>query len=236
MDRKVLFEVKDLKKEYRMGEIIIKALDGVSFKVYEGEYVVILGPSGSGKSTLMNIMGGMDVLTSGRVFFEGEDISHLDEKKLTYYRKEKIGFVFQFYNLIASLTALENVAIAAELSENAMDTEKTLEMVGLAERKDNFPSQLSGGEQQRVAIARGIVKNPDVLLCDEPTGALDSTTGRRILRVLQDINREWNKTVVIITHNSGIAATADRVIRMGDGMVVEEYVNEKPIPPEEVEW
>jgi len=233
---KVLIEVKGVSKEYVMGDVIVKALGGVDLTVEEGELIVILGPSGSGKSTLMNIIGGIDTPTQGHVYFLRKDISLFNDSELTNYRKESTGFIFQFYNLIPSLTAEENVAIAGELVKTSFSPIKTLALVGLEERAKSFPSQLSGGEQQRVAIARAIVKNPVMLLCDEPTGALDSTTGKMVLKVLQDINQKWGKTVLIITHNVDIAKMAKRVIRMADGRIVEDRINPEPLPVERIAW
>lgn len=229
-------EVKDVTKQYLMGEVIVKALNKVNLTIAKGELLVVLGPSGSGKSTLMNMMGGMDVPTEGNVYFQGQDISLFKEKQMTNYRKENIGFIFQFYNLIPSLTALENVTIASQLVNNPLPAVETLSLVGLKERARSFPAQLSGGEQQRVAIARAIIKNPEMLLCDEPTGALDSTTGKKVLKVLQDINARWNKTIVIITHNADIAKMAKRVIKMADGRIVEDQVNPEPISAERIVW
>lgn len=231
-----LIEIKGVTKEYVMGDVKVKALDGIDLIVRKGELIVILGPSGSGKSTLMNIIGGIDTPTQGHVFFKGKDISLFNEKELTNYRKDSIGFIFQFYNLIPSLTAEENVAIAGELVEKPLSANETLALVGLKEKAASFPSQMSGGEQQRVAIARSIVKNPEMLLCDEPTGALDSTTGKKVLKVLHDINKNWDKTVIIITHNIDIAKMAKRVIRMADGKIVEDKINPEPLPVERVEW
>ncbi|MCH4887556.1 ABC transporter ATP-binding protein [Acidaminobacter sp. JC074] len=231
-----IIETVDLKKQYEMGEVFVKALDGVSFHVNEGEFVVILGPSGSGKSTLLNIVGGMDSPTEGDVIFTDEHLSGYNDKQLTNYRRTEVGFVFQFYNLMSNLTAKENVELATEICEDALDIDKILEDVGLADRKDHFPSQMSGGEQQRVAIARAVAKNPKVLLCDEPTGALDFKTGITILELLSKINKTYNKTVVVITHNASIAEMANRVVKMRSGKIIENYINDKPISPERIEW
>lgn len=223
-------------KEYAAGETKIRALDEASFEVKKGELAVILGSSGAGKTTALNILGGMDTPTSGRVWVDGKDISEYRKKQLTGYRRTDIGFVFQFYNLVPNLTALENVELAAQVCKNSLDAEKTLDKVGLGERKGNFPSQLSGGEQQRVAIARALAKNPKLLLCDEPTGALDYNTGKQILQLLQDTCRKDNITVLLITHNSALAPMADRLIRFKSGKVVEIKENEHPTPIAKIEW
>jgi putative ABC transport system ATP-binding protein len=219
-----------------MGEIEVKALTDASFSVEKGEFVVVLGPSGSGKSTLLNIIGGMDSPTSGKVFFGDEEITGFDEKKLTEFRRSRVGFVFQYYNVMANLTAEENVELAMEIVENPLPIDEVIEAVGLSGRKDHFPSQLSGGEQQRVSIARAIAKNPDLLLCDEPTGALDYNTGIAIMALLSKLNREMGKTLIVITHNSDIALMADRVIRMRSGRIIENTVNKNPVKAEEIKW
>jgi putative ABC transport system ATP-binding protein len=219
-----------------MGEVTVAAAKEIDLEIYEGEFVVILGPSGSGKSTLLNILGGMDLPTEGKVFIEGEDITNYNDRKLTAYRREKIGFVFQFYNLMANLTARENVELATEICKDAFEIDGILEAVGLGERKDHFPAQMSGGEQQRVAIARAVAKNPALLLCDEPTGALDFETGIKILSLLKEINKKYNKTIVIITHNVPIGEMADRVIKMRSGEIIETKINDNPISPERIEW
>ena len=219
-----------------MGEVKIRAADGVSFEVNEGELVVVLGPSGAGKSTVLNILGGMDFPTSGEVWVNGKDIAKFGKNELTTYRRKQIGFVFQFYNLMPNLTALENVEIAAQICDHPMDAAAVLEKVGLRERMVNFPAQLSGGEQQRVSIARAVAKNPTLLLCDEPTGALDYLTGKSILKLLRDVNREFRKTVMIITHNSAIAQMANKVIRIKNGKVEAVEQNENPAPIERIEW
>lgn len=219
-----------------MGEVTVAALKEVSLDIYQGEFIVILGPSGSGKSTLLNILGGMDLPSEGKVFMEDEDITNYNDKKLTVYRREKVGFVFQFYNLMANLTARENVELATEICKNALNIDDVLGAVGLSDRKDHFPAQLSGGEQQRVAIARAVAKNPYLLLCDEPTGALDFQTGIKILSLLKKINQDFKKTVVIITHNMPIGEMADRVIKVRSGEIIEMKVNDSPIPPERIEW
>ncbi len=231
-----LFTISSLQKEYLVGEVIVHALRGIDLYIYSGEFLVILGPSGSGKSTLLNIIGGLDKPTAGRIYFRKEELSAYSEKKLTYYRRNNIGFVFQFYNLIPNLTARENVEMATEISANPMDAFKALENVGLADRADHFPSQLSGGEQQRVAIARALAKRPEILFCDEPTGALDISTGKIVLRQLREINLNTNTTVVVITHNMAISKMADRVIRMLDGRVREIRENPEPVDVEDIEW
>ena len=231
-----LIEFKNVSKIYKMGEVEIPALNGVDFTVERGEFVVVLGASGAGKTTVLNILGGMDTATSGSVIVDGEDITEYKQKRLTLYRREKVGFVFQFYNLIANLNALENVEFAASVVQNHLDPAETLERVGLSERAKNFPSQLSGGEQQRVAIARAVAKNPLLLLCDEPTGALDYKTGKMVLRLLEDINRKYDKTVILITHNSAIAPMADKVIHMRSGKVESVDLNATRVPIESIEW
>ena len=232
----ILYKVENLTKHYHMGEVIVKALRETSFEIMAGEFVVILGPSGSGKSTLLNIMGGMDNPTSGKVYFKGIDITEYDDKKLTYFRRNDVGFIFQFYNLMGNLTARENVELAVEVCENTLDIDEVLEAVNLSDRADHFPSQMSGGEQQRVAIARAASKNPEVMLCDEPTGALDFETGISILKVLKEINERYKRTVIVITHNAAIGQMADRVIRMRSGSVIEDYKNEYVVDPERIEW
>ena len=226
----------DVKKIYKTGEVEITALHDATFEVEEGEVCVIVGPSGAGKTTLLNILGGMDTLTSGSVTLEGEDVSAYNARQLATYRRHDVGFVFQFYNLIENLTALENVEIATQICKNPLNAAEVLDAVGLKDRAVNFPSQLSGGEQQRVAIARAIAKNPKLLLCDEPTGALDYNTGKALLKLLQDTSRIHGMTVVIITHNQAITAMADRVITIKNGSVSSVKLNEKPIPVEEIEW
>jgi len=219
-----------------MGDVTVKALEDASFEVSKGEFIVILGPSGSGKSTLLNIMGGMDTPSSGNVYFNEELLTSMNDKGLTMYRRNKIGFVFQFYNLMATLTARENVELATEICENSIDIEDVMISIGLGDKIDHFPSQMSGGEQQRVAIARAVAKNPQILLCDEPTGALDFETGISILKVLKDVNLKYKNTVIVITHNSPIAQMADKVIKMRSGKITEIIVNKNPIEPERIEW
>ena len=229
-------EFENVSKTYQMGQVRINALHDTSFSVEKGELVVIVGPSGAGKTTLLNILGGMDTLTSGRVILDGEEISRYSRKRLTEYRRHDVGFVFQFYNLVGNLTALENVELANQICTNPMDAAQVLQDVGLGDRMKNFPSQLSGGEQQRVAIARALAKNPKLLLCDEPTGALDYQTGKAILKLLQDTGRRTGMTVVIITHNSALTAMADRVIKVHSGTVVSQVVNKNPVDVAEIEW
>ena len=231
-----LIEFKNVNKVYKLGEIDITALDGVDFEINAGEFVVVLGASGAGKTTVLNILGGMDVASGGEVIVDGEDITKYNAKKLTLFRREKVGFVFQFYNLISNLNALENVEFAASVTADHLDPAETLEKVGLKDRAKNFPSQLSGGEQQRVAIARAVAKNPLLLLCDEPTGALDYKTGKMVLKLLEDVNVKYNKTVVLITHNSAIAPMADKVIHMRSGKVESVDLNATRVPIESIEW
>ena len=229
-------EFKNVCKEYKMGEITIKALNNTNFSIEKGELVVIVGPSGAGKTTALNILGGMDSVTSGEVIVDGKNVAKLKNRELIKYRREDIGFVFQFYNLVQNLTAKENVELATEICKDSLNTEEVLKKVGLKDRMKNFPSQLSGGEQQRVAIARAIAKNPKLLLCDEPTGALDYKTGKQILKLLQDTARKENMTVLIITHNGAIAPMADKVIHFKNGTAEKIELNEKPMPIEEIEW
>lgn len=226
----------NVNKDYRMGEVIIHAARQVSFQVKKGELCIILGPSGAGKTTVLNLLGGMETATSGSIFFDGKDITTMNDLELTDYRRYKIGFVFQFYNLIPNLTATENVELAKQVCKSPLQPEEALRIVGLKDRIHNFPAQLSGGEQQRVAIARAICKNPDLLLCDEPTGALDTETGKTVLKVLSDISRKMGKTVMIITHNSLVAPIADRLIEMKNGSVVKESVQNSPADLEGIEW
>ncbi|NGU30260.1 ABC transporter ATP-binding protein [Clostridium perfringens] len=229
-------DVIDVHKRYKIGENIVVANNGINFSIDKGEFVVILGPSGAGKSTTLNILGGMDSCDEGKIIIDETDISKFSNRELTKYRRYDVGFVFQFYNLVQNLTAKENVELATQISNNALDVEKTLELVELGHRKDNFPAQLSGGEQQRVSIARAIAKNPKLLLCDEPTGALDYSTGKQILKILQDTCRKIGTTVIIITHNSAIAPMADKVIKINDAKVRSIEINSNPISVEEIEW
>ena len=229
-------EFKNIVKEYKMGEVTIKALNNTNFEIEKGELVVIVGPSGAGKTTTLNILGGMDKATSGEVVVDGKEITKLNDKKLIEYRRNDIGFVFQFYNLVQNLTAKENVELATQICSDALDVNEILEKVGLSDRKDNFPAQLSGGEQQRVAIARAIAKNPKLLLCDEPTGALDYKTGKSILKLLQEMARKEKMTVAIITHNGAIAPMADKVIHFKNGTAEKIEINDNPISIDEIEW
>lgn len=229
-------EFKNVKKTYRTGEIEIHALSDVNFEINKGEFCVIVGASGAGKTTILNILGGMDTLTSGSVFLDGTEISTLNKRKLTAYRRYDVGFVFQFYNLVQNLTALENVELAAQICRDPLDAGKVLEQVGLSERKQNFPAQLSGGEQQRVAIARALAKNPKLLLCDEPTGALDYETGKSVLKLLQDTCRKNGMTVVVITHNQAITPMADRIITVKNGTVAKVRMNDNIVDIKDIEW
>jgi len=235
-DRRVVFRARGLCKRYQMGEVVVEALRDVDLDLYAGEFTVILGPSGSGKSTLLNILGGLDVPTEGSVRFFEHELTSADDRALTQFRREHVGFVFQFYNLIPSLTARENVALVTEIASNPLKPEDALTLVGLHERLDHFPAQLSGGEQQRVAIARAIVKRPDVLLCDEPTGALDLETGKLVLEALDRVNREFKTTTAVITHNVSIAKMADRVVKLRSGTIAEVAANTTKIAPDELEW
>lgn len=235
-DKEVVFKVRGLTKVYRMGEVSVHALRGIDIELYQGELVVFLGPSGSGKSTLLNILGGLDIATEGYVTYRERDLTNATERELTDYRRFHVGFVFQFYNLIPSLTALENVSVVTEIAKNPMNPEDALAIVGLSERINHFPSQLSGGEQQRIAIARAIAKNPSVLLCDEPTGALDSETGVVVLEALERVNRELGTTTALITHNVDIAGMADRVIHLSNGLISEVTVNAVKKPPRLIHW
>ena len=228
--------LKDVVKQYGTGNTAILANDHVNLEIEEGEFVVILGPSGAGKSTLLNILGGMDAVTSGEVLVADKNIASYDEKGLTEYRRDEVGFIFQNYNLIPTLTAIENVEVSEEISDNSLAAKDALQGVGLYHRKDNFPSQLSGGEQQRVSIARAIAKNPKLLLCDEPTGALDYETGKKVLGFLQDLTNEQGTTVVVITHNQAIAPMDDRVIKINDGTVSSQELNQQPMPIQDIEW
>lgn len=228
--------VKNLTKIYKMGEVTIKALDNVSFDIEEGELTVVLGPSGAGKTTILNILGGMDKASSGKVIIDNNDIANYNNRKLTDYRRYDIGFVFQFYNLVGNLTAIENISLASQICKNPMDSGEALKRVGLLDRRDHFPAQLSGGEQQRVSIARAIAKNPKLLLCDEPTGALDSKTGKKIIELLQDTCHKTKTTTIIITHNAIIADIADKVIKVKNGKIESVTVNKKPKLVKEIDW
>ena len=233
---KEFVEMRDVRKIYRMGEVEIAAADGIDFQIKKGEFAVVVGPSGAGKTTVLNILGGMDTATSGEVWIDGKNIVKYSPRQLTSYRRDDIGFVFQFYNLIPNLTALENVELALQICKDPLDAEIVLKEVGLGDRMKNFPAQLSGGEQQRVSIARALAKNPKILLCDEPTGALDYNTGKAILKLLQDTCREKGVTVILITHNSAIAPMADRVIHIKNGKVSKILKNDHPVPVETIEW
>ena len=229
-------KLQDITKIYKMGEVEIRAADRISFAINKGEFVVIVGPSGAGKTTVLNILGGMDTATSGKLIVDGEDITAYNAKQLTGYRREDIGFVFQFYNLVPNLTALENVERALQICRDPLDAREVMEEVGLGDRLDNFPAQLSGGEQQRVSIARALAKNPKLLLCDEPTGALDYNTGKAILKLLQNMCRERGMTVIVITHNQALAPMADRLIHIKNGQVSKMELNENPMSIDEIEW
>jgi putative ABC transport system ATP-binding protein len=232
----VVFRARDLSKVYRMGDVAVHALRGIDLDIHAGELIVLLGPSGSGKSTLLNILGGLDSASGGTALFRDHDLTMADERELTRYRREHVGFVFQFYNLIPSLTARENVALVTEIAERPMAPEEALQLVGLGARLDHFPAQLSGGEQQRVAVARAVAKRPDVLLCDEPTGALDYDTGKVVLEVIERVNHGLGTTTVLITHNAAIAAMAQRVLRLADGRIVAEERNAVPARPGDLRW
>lgn len=231
-----LLHLDRIGRTYAMGEVAVEVLRDVNIEIDSAEILAIVGPSGSGKSTLLNLIGGLDKPTTGSVWFRDRDLTQLSSRELTLYRRDTVGFVFQFYNLVPNLTARENVLVSTEISRDPLDVDQSLELVELLERADHFPSQLSGGEQQRVAIARALAKNPELLLCDEPTGALDFETGKRILRLLVDVRQRLRKTVLIITHNSAIAQVADRVVRLRSGQVVETIINPQPVAPEEVIW
>ena len=236
MAEKDFVKLKNVTKIYQMGEVQIRAVDGIDFSIDKGECVVVVGPSGAGKTTVLNILGGMDKASGGEVLVDGKDIAGYSQKQLTGYRRNDIGFVFQFYNLVPNLTALENVELALQISRNPLDAKTVMQEVGLGDRLNNFPAQLSGGEQQRVSIARALAKNPKLLLCDEPTGALDYQTGKAILKLLQDMCRERGMTVIVITHNSALTPMADRVIRIKNGKVSEMHRNEHPVSVETIEW
>ncbi|HWP95507.1 MAG TPA: ABC transporter ATP-binding protein [Syntrophomonadaceae bacterium] len=236
MAEEILMHLEQVSKQYPMGDVVVDALMEAALEIYSGELLVIAGPSGSGKSTMLNLLGGMDQPTSGRLFFGDQELSSASEQQLTQYRRLQVGFVFQFYNLIPDLTAEENIALAAQLVSDPLPVEDALQQVGLLERAHHFPAQLSGGEQQRIAIARAVVKKPRLLLCDEPTGALDYQTGKSILGLLEKVNREMKSTVIIVTHNTAITNMAQRVVRMRSGRIAEIFRNEEPWPPERIEW
>lgn len=235
-EKKEILKANNLIKTFIVGDTKLNAVDGISFSVNQGELVIILGPSGAGKTTLLNLIGGMDNATSGELIVDGKDIAKMSRKELTLYRRNDVGFVFQFYNLMANLTAIDNVEIASEICKNPLDSKEALKAVGLETRMKNFPSQLSGGEQQRVSIARALAKNPKLLLCDEPTGALDYETGKKVLKVLYDLCKKRNKTVIVVTHNSALTKMADHVLHIKNGTIVAEEFNEHPVPIEEIEW
>lgn len=233
---KTIIEAKDLSKTYQMGEITVTALKDATFQIYEGELIAVLGPSGSGKSTLLNIIGGMDTASDGEFYYQNTPLHNADSKALTLYRRNEVGFVFQFYNLMPNLTAYENINLSVQIAQEPLPIEELLDKVGLLERGDHFPSQLSGGEQQRIAIARALAKNPKLILCDEPTGALDFVTSIQVLQLLKDFCHTYGKTVIIITHNTAIAQIANRVFNLKDGMIEKITTNENPLPPERVSW
>jgi putative ABC transport system ATP-binding protein len=232
----ILLHLDQVGKTYQMGEVAVEVLKGISLEIYHGELLVLVGPSGSGKTTMLNIIGGLDIPTIGQVWYRDRDISKVNARELTRYRRETVGFVFQFYNLVPNLTARENIMVSTEISDDPMDVDQVLDLVGLTERRDHFPAQLSGGEQQRVAIARALAKNPELVLCDEPTGALDFETGKKVLRLLVDLKDQLGKTIMVITHNGALAEAADRVVRLRSGEIVEMHENEQPVPPENVVW
>jgi len=232
----ILLRLENVNKTFQMGEVAVEALRDIDLDILDGELLAMVGPSGSGKTTILNLIGGLDTVSGGRVWFRDQEMTAFDRDELTRYRRDTVGFVFQFYNLVPNLTARENVMVATEISRDPMDVIESLRLVGLEDRMDHFPSQLSGGEQQRVAIARAIAKNPQLVLCDEPTGALDFQTGKRVLRLLVDLKERLGKTIVLITHNGALARAADRIVRLRSGQIVETSVNEQPIPPEEIVW
>ena len=234
--KKEILKVNNLHKEYVVGEVVIPVLNGISCSLYEGEFIIILGPSGSGKSTMLNMIGGIDSPTDGEIIYENKNISAVSDKELTEYRSSAIGFVFQFYNLLQNLTAKENIELAANLSSDPLNTDELLDKIGMKDHASHFPAQLSGGQQQRIAIARAIAKNPSLLLCDEPTGALDSSTGVQVIRLLKDFNEAYKKTIAVITHNSAMSVIADRVFYIKDGLIDKIVVNNNPLQPEQVEW
>ncbi|MEX2137982.1 MAG: ABC transporter ATP-binding protein [Pirellulales bacterium] len=232
----ILLHLDQVGKTYQMGEVAVEVLKGISLEIYHGELLVLVGPSGSGKTTMLNIIGGLDIPTVGQVWYRDRDISQVNARELTRYRRETVGFVFQFYNLVPNLTARENIMVSTEISDDPMDVDQVLDLVGLTERRDHFPAQLSGGEQQRVAIARALAKNPELVLCDEPTGALDFETGKKVLRLLVDLKDQLGKTILVITHNGALAEAADRVVRLRSGEIIEMHENDQPVPPESVVW
>lgn len=234
--REAILRLADVQRTFVMGEVRVTALRDVTLEIYAGEFLVVVGPSGSGKSTLLNLVGGLDAPSRGRIWYRNREITEFSPRELTWYRRERVGFVFQFYNLVANLTARENVLVATELSAEPLDPVEALRLVDLEDRQDHFPAQLSGGEQQRVAIARALAKNPELILCDEPTGALDFATGKKVLGLLSRLQRELGKTVVIITHNTAIAQMADRIARLRSGQVIEMHTNREPLPPEAIQW
>ncbi len=235
-DPEILLRLESIGRTFRMGEISVEVLKGISLAIPRGQFVALVGPSGSGKTTILNLIGGLDSPTTGRLYFRNRDLTTATARELTRYRRDQIGFVFQFYNLVPNLTARENILVSTEISADPLDVDETLDLVGLTDRAHHFPAQLSGGEQQRVAIARAVAKNPELLLCDEPTGALDFTTGKKVLRLLVDLNKKLGKTIIVITHNSALAQVADRVAYLRSGEVSEDHLNAEPIPPEEVVW
>jgi putative ABC transport system ATP-binding protein len=235
-DPDVLLHLDQVGKTYQMGEVKVEVLKQISLEIYHGELLVMVGPSGSGKTTILNIIGGLDVPSVGQVWYRERDISRASPRELTRYRRETVGFVFQFYNLVPNLTARENVMVSTEISDNPMDVDEVLDLVGLADRKNHFPAQMSGGEQQRVAIARALAKNPELVLCDEPTGALDFETGKKVLRLLVDLKNDLGKTIMVITHNGALAEAADRIVRLRSGEIIEMHENSEPKAPEEIVW
>ena len=233
---KEVLRAEGLIKKFVLGEVEVQALRGVDFTINEGEFVVVLGPSGSGKSTMLNIIGGIETITDGKLFYNDLEVHKLSKSGLTDYRRKYVGFIFQFYNLMPNLTAMENIELAAELTENALDPKELIKAVGLEQRSEYFPAKMSGGQQQRIAIARALCKNPDLLLCDEPTGALDTKTGIDVIELLLDFNKKYNKTIIVVTHNANIALVADKVFYFRDGHIEKVVINEKPLTPSEVEW
>ncbi len=235
-DPEILLRLESIGRTFQMGEVAVEVLKGISLEVPRGQFLAVVGPSGSGKTTILNLIGGLDLPTTGRLFFRERELTTATPRELTRYRRDQIGFVFQFYNLVPNLTARENILVATEISADPLDIDETLDLVGLTDRAHHFPAQLSGGEQQRVAIARAVAKNPELLLCDEPTGALDFVTGKLVLRLLVDLNQKLGKTIIVITHNSALAQVADRVANLRSGEISDDQLNARPIPPEEVVW